>query len=191
MIFATNNQNKLKELKNIFNNQDILCLKDLNINIDIPETGNSFYENALIKAKEIYNITKIPTIADDSGLIFYEIPNYPGIYTHRIEEDAKKEGLTKNEFLIKKGKELKDKRIKAICNLVYYDGENIISTEGVMEGVITDKEYPGNGFGFDSIFRLNDGRVVSELSPNEKNHLSHRYNASIKLKQKLKKLNIL
>ena len=73
MIFATNNQNKLKELKNIFNNQDILCLKDLNINIDIPETGNSFYENALIKAKEIYNITKIPTIADDSGLIFYEI----------------------------------------------------------------------------------------------------------------------
>ena len=191
MIFATNNQNKLKELKNIFNNQDILCLKDLNINIDIPETGNSFYENALIKAKAIYNITKIPTIADDSGLIFYEIPDYPGIYTHRIEEDAKKEGLTRNDFLIKKGKELKDKRIKAICNLVYYDGENIISTEGVMKGVITDKEYPGNGFGFDSIFRLNDGRVVSELSPYEKNHLSHRYNASIKLKEKLKKLNIL
>jgi len=191
MIFATNNQNKLKELKNIFNNQDIFCLKDLNINIDIPETGNSFYENALIKAKAIYNITKIPTIADDSGLIFYEIPNYPGIYTHRIEEDAKKEGLTRNEFLIKKGKELKDKRIKVICNLVYYDGENIISTEGVMEGVITDKEYPGNGFGFDSIFRLNDGRVVSELSSNEKNHLSHRYNASIKLKEKLKNFNIL
>ena len=57
--------------------------------------------------------------------------------------------------------------------------------------MITNKEYPGNGFGFDSIFRLNDGRVVSELSPNEKNHLSHRYNASIKLKEKLKKLNIL
>ena len=55
-----------------------------------------------------------------------------------------------------------------------------------MHGTITDKEYPGNGFGFDSIFRLNDGRVVSSLAPGEKNKLSHRYNASIKLKSKLK-----
>ena len=187
MIFATNNQNKLKELKEILKNQEILCLNDLNINIDIPETGNSFYENALIKAKTIYEITKIPTIADDSGLVFCEIPNYPGIYTNRIEIDAKKEGLTRNELLIKKGKTLNDKRIKAICHLVYYDGKNIIDSEGVMEGTITDQEYPGNGFGFDSIFRLNDGRIVSSLSQEEKNHLSHRYYASINLKNKLNK----
>ena len=191
MIFATNNQNKLKELQKIFNNQEILCLKDLNINIDIEETGNSFYENALIKAKEIYEITHIPTIADDSGLIFYKIPNYPGIYTNRIEIDAKKQGLTRNELLIKKGKELDDKRIKAICNLVYYDGKNIISSEGVMEGTITDKEYPGNGFGFDSIFRLNDGRIVSHITEDEKNKISHRYHASVKLKEKLQKKGLL
>lgn len=185
MIFATNNQNKLKELQDIFKEYTIKSLKDYNINVDIEETGKTFYENALIKAKAIYDLTKIPTIADDSGLIFEELIDYPGIYTHRIEDDAKKEGLTRNEFLIKIGKTLKNKNIKAICNLVYYDGKNIISAEGIMSGTITDQEYPGNGFGFDSIFKLNDGRIVSSLSSDEKNKLSHRYQASIELKDKL------
>ena len=188
MIFATNNQNKLKELKEIFNDDSIKCLSDVNINIDIPETGKSFYENALIKAKTIYKLTKTPTIADDSGLIFNELKNWPGIYTHRIEEEAKKNGISRNEYLIQKGKELKNKKIKAVCTLVYYDGKRIIRSTGIMKGTITDKEYPGNGFGFDSIFRLNDNRIVSSLTSNEKNHLSHRYQASIKLKGKLKEL---
>ena len=69
---------------------------------------------------------------------------------------------------------------------VYYDGKKIIRATGKMHGTITDKEYPGNGFGFDSIFRLNDKRIVSQLSKEEKNSLSHRYQASIKLKEKLK-----
>lgn len=189
MIFATNNENKLKELQDIFNDKNIKCLKDYNINIDIPETGKTFYENALIKAKAIYELTKIPTIADDSGLIFEELIDFPGIYTHRIEEDAKKEGLTRNEYLIKKGQELKNKSIKAICTLVYYDGKDILSAQGEMHGTITNKEYPGNGFGFDSIFKLHDGRIISSLTKDEKNHLSHRYNACINLKKMLKENN--
>ena len=115
MIFATNNQNKLKELKAIFNDDNIKSLSDTNINIDIPETGQSFYENALMKAKTIHKIAKEPVIADDSGLLFNELKNWPGIYTHRIESDAKKLGLTRNEYLIKKGKDLKNKKITAIC----------------------------------------------------------------------------
>ena len=188
MIFATNNPDKLRELREIFNDDSIKSLSDLNINIDIPETGKTFYENALIKAKAIYKLTKIPTIADDSGLIFNELRNWPGIYTHRVEEDAKKYGLTRNEYLIKKGKELKNKKIKAVCVLVYYDGKRIIRSTGYMKGTITSEEYPGNGFGFDSVFRLDDGRVSSSLKPEEKNRLSHRYHASIKLKEKIKKL---
>ena len=188
MIFATNNQNKLNELRAIFNNDNIKCLADYNINIDISETGKSFYENALIKAKAIYKLTKIPTIADDSGLVFNELKSWPGIYTNRIENEAKMHGLTRNEYLIQKGIELKNKKIKAVCTLVYYDGKRIIRSTGIMKGTITTKEYPGNGFGFDSIFRLSDGRVVSSLSSQEKNHLSHRYQAAIKLKEKLKEL---
>ena len=187
MIFATNNKNKIKELRDIFNDDSIKCLGDVNINVDILETGKSFYENALIKAKAIYKLVHEPVIADDSGLIFDEI-NWPGIYTHRIEEEAKKLGLTRNEYLVKKGKELKNKKITAICTLVYYDGKRIIRATGKWHGTITDKEYPGNGFGFDSVFRLRDGRISSELSKEEKNSLSHRYLASIKLKNKLNKL---
>ena len=186
MIFATNNLNKLKELKAIFNDDNIKSLKDFNINIDIPETGKSFYENALLKAKTIYKITNIPTIADDSGLIFDELKNWPGIYTNRIEEETKKLNLSRNAYLIKKGNKLTNKKITAICTLVYYDGKKIIRSTGKMHGMITKEEYPGNGFGFDSVFRLNDGRVVSSLTAQEKNKISHRYKASIKLKNKLK-----
>ena len=187
MIFATNNPNKLKELQDIFHEYHIESLKDRNINIDVPETGKTFYENALIKAKTIYELTKTPTIADDSGLVFEELKDWPGIYTSRIKDEAEKQGLTRNEYLIKRGKELKNKKIKAICTLVYYDGENIISTMGEMKGTITDKEYLGNGFGFDSIFKLNDGRIVSSLTSEQKNEISHRHQASIKLKEELKK----
>ena len=109
MIFATNNKNKLKELRDIFNDKTIKSLEDANINIDIEETGKSFYENALIKAKVIYKITNEPVIADDSGLIFNEL-NWPGIYTHRIEEEAIKQGLSRNEYLIKRGNELSNKK---------------------------------------------------------------------------------
>ena len=187
MLFATNNPNKLRELQEIFNDNTIQSLKDVNIDIDVPETGKTFYQNALIKAKTIYKLTGIPTIADDSGLIFDELKDWPGIYTKRIENEAKKEGLTRNEYLIEKSKSLKSKKITAICSLVYYDGKKIIRSTGKMHGTITDIEYPGNGFGFDSIFRLKNNKVVSSLSNNEKNHLSHRYKASIKLKNKLKK----
>ena len=186
MIFATNNLNKLKELQDIFNDSTIKSLKDFNININIKETGKTFYQNALIKAKVIYNLTKMPTIADDSGLIFDELKNWPGIYTKRIENDAKKLSLTRNEYLIDIGKKLKSKKITAICCLVYYDGKRIIRATGKMHGTITDKEYIGNGFGFDSVFSLNNGKIVSQLTQDEKNLLSHRYQASIKLKEKLK-----
>ena len=185
MIFATNNQNKLRELRQIFNNKNIKSLMEAGINVDVEETGKTAYENALIKAKAIYKIAKEPVIADDSGLIFDELKDWPGIYTHRIEKEAKELGLTRNQYLVEKGKELKNKNITAICVLVYYDGKKIIRATGKWHGTITDKEYPGNGFGFDSVFRLRDGRISSSLTPEEKNLLSHRYLASVKLKKKI------
>ena len=187
VILATNNENKLRELREILGNNKIKSLKEANINVDVEETGKTFYENALIKARAIYKLVHEPVIADDSGLIFNELKDWPGIYTHRIEEEAKKINLSRNEYLVLKGKKLKNKKITAICCLVYYDGKKIIRSTGKWHGTITDKEYPGNGFGFDSVFRLRDGRISSSLSPEEKNSLSHRYLASVKLKEKLKK----
>lgn len=186
MIFASNNEGKIREIKAILKSQEIYSLKDKNIDIDIEETGKTFYENALIKAKTIYELTGIPTIADDSGLIFEELGDWPGVNTKRISNDQSNDEQDRNRILIEKGKTLQNKTIYAICSLVYYDGKEIISAEGKMKGTITTKEYPGNGFGFDRVFRLDNGKVVSSLTPEEKNKVSHRAKALEILNKKLK-----
>ena len=187
MIFASNNKGKIREIKEIFKGYDIKSLQDVNIDIEVEENGKTFYENALIKAKTIYELTGIPTIADDTGLIFLELKDWPGVNTKRISNNQDNDEQDRNQILINKSKELKDKRIKAVCTLVYYDKDNIIEATGEMHGTITDKEYPGNGFGFDRIFKLNDGRIVSSLSEEKKNKISHRNQASKLLKEKLDK----
>jgi len=190
MIFASNNKGKIKELKEILKEYDIKSLSDMNIDIDIIENGKTFYENALIKAKTIYELTKIPTIADDTGFIFLELGDWPGVNTKRISNNQDNDESDRNQILINKGKELTDKRIKAVCTLVYYDKDNIIEATGEMHGTVTEQEYPGNGFGFDRVFRLNDGRIVSSLTSDEKNQISHRSQALKILKEKLDKIKV-
>ena len=180
MIFASNNKGKIKEIKKIFKDYEILSLKDVNLDIDIEETGNNYYENALIKAKKIYELTGIPTIADDSGLEIIALDNWPGVNTHRICEDEHE----KNLLLIEKTKDLENKDIQAVCTLVYYDG-NIIEATGYLNGTITDKVYEGNGFGFDKIFMLPTGKTVSMISDDEKNEISARSEAAKILLKKL------
>lgn len=182
LIFASNNQGKIKEIKRIFHNEEILSLKDANINIDIEENGQSYYENAFIKAKTIYELTKIPTIADDSGLEILGLNRWPGINTHRINDDDR----DRNLLLIEKTKNLDDKRIEAVCTLVYVDKNNIIDATGILKGTITDRIYEGNGFGFDKIFMLENGKTISMLSDDEKNAISARSIASKLLYEKLK-----
>lgn len=184
IIFASNNKGKIKEIKNIFKNEEILSLKDVNINIDIEENGKSYYENALIKAKTIYELTNIPTIADDSGLEILGLNRWPNINTHRINNDD----YERNMILIEKTKDLDDKRIEAVCTLVYVDKDNIIDATGVLKGTITDRIYEGNGFGFDKIFMLENCKTVSMLSDNEKNEISARSIACKLLYKKLKEL---
>ena len=190
MIFASNNKGKIKEIKAILKDYDIKSLNDTNIDIEIEENGKTFYENALIKARTIYELTGIATIADDTGLIFEALGDWPGINTKRISNIEDFDEKDRNQILINKGKELENKNIKAVCCLVYYDKDHIIEATGEMKGTITDKEYPGNGFGFDRIFRLKNGKVVSSLTEEEKNKISHRYNATKLLKEKLKKIGL-
>ena len=190
MIFASNNKGKIKEIKEIFNNYEILSLSDANIDIDVVEDGKTAYENAYKKAKAIFDLTGIPTLADDSGLIFTELGDWPGVNTKRIASNYDFDEHERNKMLIEKGKELNNKEIQAICCLVYVDKDNVIEATGKMVGTIAEEEHPGNGFGFDRIFILPDGRYVSELTREEKNKISHRANASRLMKEKLDELNI-
>lgn len=185
MIIATNNKNKLKEIKEILN-IELKSLKEKDINIEVEEDGSTFYENAYKKAKVIYDLTKEATIADDSGLCISALDDFPGVLTHRfLGEDKTDE--ERNLALIEKTNKKDDRTAKVICNLVYYDGKNIVVGEGVINGKITTSPRGDNGFGFDPIFELETGKTLAELSKEEKNSVSARFLAAKDLKEKLTK----
>ncbi len=187
MILATNNKGKLREVREILNDYEILSLKDAKIDIEVEEDQNTFYGNALKKAQEIYMITGMPVIADDSGLIIDALENWPGVLTHRFLGDKANDD-DRNRALIARADSLDNRQATVVCVLVYYDGENTLVGEGKIHGQISKNIRGENGFGFDAIFELSDGRTLAELTPKEKNTKSARYLASVDLRDKLNTL---
>lgn len=184
MIFASNNNGKLKEVKSILNDYEIYSLKDKSITVDVIEDQDTFLGNALKKAKEIYELTGEITIADDSGLCINALDNFPGVMTHRFLGDEATD-IDRNEYLINKLNGFDDRSAKVICNIVYYDGDKFLVGEGILDGVISNSRRGTNGFGFDDIFELPNGKTLAELEPDEKNLVSARYLALNDLKIKL------
>lgn len=185
MIVATNNKGKLEELKKILDEYELYSLKDKNIDIDVIEDEDTFLGNAVKKAKEIYSITNEEVIADDSGLCINCLDGFPGVMTHRfLGEDAT--DAERNEYLINEVNKYDDRNAQVVCNLVYYDGKDIIVGEGIIDGYISDKKRGNNGFGFDEIFCLQNGKTLAELTPEEKNKISARSLAANDLKIKMK-----
>ena len=183
MIFASNNKGKIKEIKSIFNEEEIISLKEANVDIEVEEDADSFYGNALKKAKEIFELTNIPVIADDSGICIDALNDWPGVLTHRFAgEEASDE--ERNSIMVNKLNNEINKKAKVICNLVYYDGTNIIVGEGILKGNIVSPRGT-NGFGFDPIFELESGKTLAELTSEEKNITSARYLAALDLYKKL------
>lgn len=184
MIVATNNQEKLREIKQILDKYEIYSLKEKNIDIDVVEDQDSFLGNAKKKAHEIYELTKEATIADDSGLCIDALEGFPGVMTHRfLGEEATDE--MRNEYLINETNKHLDRKAQVICNIVYYDGKKEVVGTGVLEGTISKERRGKNGFGFDEIFELPGGLTLAELSAEEKNQVSARYLALEDLKEKL------
>ena len=185
MIFASNNKGKIKEIKSIFKDEEIISLKEANVDIDVIEEADSFYGNALKKAKEIFELTNIPVIADDSGICIDAFDGWPGVLTHRFAgEEATDE--ERNAIMLDKVNTQDNKNAKVICNLVYYDGKEIVVGEGILKGTIVSPRGT-NGFGFDPIFELESGKTLAELTSEEKNITSARYLAALDLKNKLSK----
>lgn len=186
MIFATNNNGKLREIKEILKDYEIYSLKEKNIDIDVIEDEDTFYGNALKKAKEIYEISEEPVIADDSGLCITALNDFPGVLTHRfLGEDANDED--RNYELIRRVNEYADRSAKVVCSLVYYDGKNILVGEGILKGQIINEPRGKNGFGFDPIFELENGKTLAEITSEQKNMISARHLAAVDLSNKIKK----
>ena len=185
MIFASNNKGKLEEIKSILNDYDIFSLSDSNINIDVVEDKDTFVENAKKKAYVIYKFSHMETLADDSGLMINSLDGFPGVMTHRFLGDDASD-TDRNNYLIEEVNKHKDRTAKVVCSLAYYDGTGFITASGSIDGTIAKKRKGKNGFGFDEIFELSNGKTLAELSKKEKNEISARKKACELLKKKIK-----
>jgi len=183
IILATNNKSKVKEISEMMSGSDItfVSLADAGINVEVEETGTTFEENALLKAREICKLSGKPTISDDSGLEIDALDGAPGDTSYDI----------KNNALIEKLENVADPdrtaRFRCCMALVLPDGREFV-TEGAMEGIIAREPKGINGFGYDPILFIPEyNRTSAELSSEEKNNISHRGEALRKMIEVIKK----
>ena len=181
---ASGNKGKLAEIRSIFSEVEIVSMHELGFDGDIPETGTTFKENALIKAKFIAEKFGIPALADDSGLCVDALGGAPGIYSARFSGGGEK---ANRELLIKKLDGVTDRGAhfeSAVC-LYFPDGKTYYG-EGITYGEILHSEEGTNGFGYDSLFYSADlKKSFGNASAEEKNSCSHRYRALCDLRDKL------
>ena len=187
IIIASNNKNKIREFKKIFENTNIVLksLSDINLEIDVEETGKTFEENAYIKASEIAKITNCYAIADDSGLVCDGLNGEPGVYSARYAGNQHNDD-DNNRLLLEKIKDVKNRNARYVCAICLCKPnlEHIITTASC-EGIIIDERRGNNGFGYDPYFYIEKfKRTMAEITLEEKNTISHRAKALEELKDK-------
>ena len=192
IICATSNKDKLREIREIFSDFDceIVSMKEAGVSIDVEETGDTFLENAYIKAKAVWDITGGVVFSDDSGLEVDYLNKAPGVYSARfMGTDTSYE--IKNKKIIQlleeaTGRERSARYKAAIC-CILEDG-SVIEIEESMEGEIAHNPSGSEGFGYDPIFYVKEfSKTAAQLSREEKNKISHRGKALRVLKDKLRK----
>ena len=188
LIFATSNQGKMKEIREILKDLDVevLSLKEAGIETDIVEDGKTFEEKALIKARTIRDLTGYMVLADDSGLEVDALNKEPGIYSARyMGEDTSYDIKNKNIIERLDGLAGDERSARFVCVIAaaFPDGTEE-TRRGTIEGQIGFEIAGENGFGYDPIFYIPEfGCTTAELSPEQKNEVSHRGKALRKMKE--------
>ena len=187
IILATHNRDKEKELQNSLQgiNIEICSLFDFPEIGDIEETGATLLENSLLKARTVFNITGIPTIADDTGLEVDFLDGAPGVYSARYAGNNVSYQDNVNKLLIELDGVPREKRKAKFRTVVtYIDKNEELWTEGRIDGIISESIIGDGGFGYDPIFFVTHiGKTFAELSSAEKNKISHRGIALQKLRK--------
>jgi len=185
IVIASRNEGKIKEAKEILNEFKIISMKDFGIEIDVEENKETFSENAIKKAEAISKkLNGKMCLADDSGIEIEYLNGFPGVRTKRWMKGTDRErNIATIEKL--KGVPKEQRKIKFITAICLSNGKEKICEEGWIEGFVTEKLRGKNGFGFDEIFELENGKTLAELSDEEKNKISARKIALEKINKKL------
>ena len=176
LIFASQNQNKVRELKSILpKNLLIKSLSEVGFYDDIPETASTIEGNSLLKAQTIYDKYNMNCLSDDTGLEVDILNGEPGVFSARY---AGKDANSKQNILKLlnrlDGEKVRSARFKTIVTLII-DG-NSLQFDGIVEGVISEQEYGDNGFGYDPVFIPNGYKLsFAQMNAAQKNQISHRY----------------
>ena len=192
IIFATGNQGKMREIKQIMKDMDVevVSMKEAGIFADIEENGTTFEENALIKARAIASKAEAIVLADDSGLEIDYLNKAPGVLSARyMGEDTPYEVKNAHILELLEAVEGEKRSARFVCAIaaVFPDGREF-TTYATIEGEIAHKSAGENGFGYDPIFFVPEfGKTTAELSAEEKNKISHRGKALTMMKEILQK----
>ncbi len=193
LIFATGNEGKMREVREMLEGTGIECIsmKEAGFDGEVDETGTTFEENALIKARTVAKALNLPVLADDSGLEVDYLDKAPGIYSARFMGHDTSYTI-KNQAIIDKleGVEGNDRSARFVCAmaLALPDGTEV-TTRGTMEGLIAKKIKGTNGFGYDPIVYIPEfGMCSAELAPEQKNAISHRGKALRAMKDEIVKV---
>lgn len=201
IVFATNNQHKLDEIRNILGKDiEVVSLADIGCHEDIPETGNTLEENALMKAQYVYDHYHVNCFADDTGLEVEALNGAPGVYSARYAGGVGHDSQANMDKLLNELKDEDNRRArfrtvialiekKDVCPCGCTSIKQIHRFEGIVNGQITRQKSGAEGFGYDPIFQP-DGydKTFAELGNEVKNHISHRARATQKLAEYLKTL---
>lgn len=191
LVVASGNKNKLREIAEIFTEFEVVSQKEMGFDEDVEETGETFTENALLKARAASKALTMPVLADDSGLCVDALGGAPGVYSarycgHHGSDKENRELLLKNL----EGVENRKAHFQSAIALVYPDGRELVA-EGRTHGEILTEEVGEGGFGYDCIFQSDDlQKSFGVASAEEKNAVSHRFRAlqaMLKLWQEMEK----
>lgn len=196
LVVASKNKGKIKEIEAILGGiYDVVSMESVGIDLDIEETGATFEENALIKAKAVFKATGLPSLADDSGIVVDALGGRPGIFSARFaandvaadKAEHRNPDQANNKKLLNEMRGIIDRKAKFVSAvaLVNDDGSYLVGW-GETSGEVLDKEVGANGFGYDPLFYSYDlQKSFGEASAEEKNQISHRRRALTDLLYKL------
>ena len=188
IVIASGNTGKIEEAQEILKDYKIVSLKEIGVDIDVEEDKKTFEENAKKKAEVIAKALKGKMcIADDSGIEIEYLEGFPGVYTKRWHNGTDRE---RNLALIEKLKGVTKEKRKIVFTtaIALSDGEKTICEIGKIEGYVTEEPRGTNGFGFDEIFELENGKTLAEISSDEKNKISARKIALEGIRNKIREL---